>query len=76
MAVGIKAAAIKIAGVTNQVCLKIGLTLKTLIATIAIIVTAAVSISKDIFARFDMISNSGADPVVGSGLAALNCLDE
>ena len=75
IAVGIRAAAIKIHGATNQVCLKTELVLKILIARIAAVVTTVVSISKDVFSRFVLVPKSGADPMVGSGLAILNCLD-
>ncbi len=59
----------------NQVGLKIELVQKTLIARIAAIVTRLVSINKRVFSRFDQMTKSEADPMVGSGLAILNCLD-
>ncbi len=63
------------AGTKNQVVLKIELVAKTLITKIAVIVTAAVSISKDVFSRSDRIPKSGADPMVGTVFAILNCLE-
>lgn len=75
IAAGTRAAAIKIPGATIQVGLKIELVPKALIVRIAAIVTMVVSTSKRVFSRFDLMPKSGADPMAGSGLVILNCLD-
>jgi len=76
IAVGTSAAAIKIPGAINQTALEKELLSRTLIARIAVIVTSAVSISKRVFSRFNLMLKNGADSMAGGELAILSCLDE
>ncbi len=60
-------------GAISQVGWKIEPAGNILMARIATTVMAAVSINKDAFSLFGRLPNSGADPMVGSGFAILNC---
>ena len=75
IAVGISAAATKIAGLTNHTALEIELVAESRIASIAAIVTKAVSVSREILNCFNPLVKSEAGSTLGTELAIHNWPD-